>query len=210
MCNWDLMKVIANWGELEGEENILINGGDFWLLRYLGGAPQLLPDQTGLKYVQFYLKNPGQQYLVEEMAIHAEGIALADTDKDISDYSDQELNSGYTDELIDEQTLLVCKKRLRQINEIMQEEKLSEEEWESFRKEAKKIKDYLSQTSRKSKPRLEVGNSKKERDRATSALRRAVAVIEAKIPLLGAHLKERLNISIKGGYFPRQPTHWKV
>ena len=183
--------------------------GHFWEAAYQGDLCQL-KDSNGLRYLQVLLRNPGREYLPEQLPTEAgESPPVAPVRLDERDSIPAP--SGEIDPILDPQAAAEYKGRLKEVASELAEAEGRQDlaTAEKLRMEREFLEDQLTQAfSLGGRPRTHRGPLQRTRDRVTKALRRSLDSIEKEHPAFFKHLDSSLKRKGTWAYCPEAEFPW--
>lgn len=193
--------------------------GDFWTISYEGMLIRL-KNAKGLHYIAYLLKNPNRDVkaneLVRIMETPYEDLRAKELDKMGGTYLEEQSfrkASGFGDSgnLLDSKAIEEYKKRLKEIEEELLEEVLSDEARFKLREEKEEIEDELKAGfDRRGRPRKLGDVEEKIRKAVTNRVQYSLRTIIKEHPALGKHLSDTLKTGATCSYTPATDIFWNT
>lgn len=172
--------------------------GKRWCLTFRGESGHV-PHSVGMDYIAMALTSPRQE-IASAILVGGEAAAKLPPPRSIGERLDTKAKAAYKKKLDELEDQIVDARELRNDEAI---ERLEDER-------SVILRELKSATAFGGKTREDGDMAERLRQRAAKAIRRAMANIEAELPLLGKHLRASLQLGYFVSYVPESDVTWRV
>jgi hypothetical protein len=177
----------------------LIRVGKRWRVRF-DGKEAVASGSRGLELIAALVRMPGREIHAEQLLAAVDGI-------------EEPAPSGSAGEVLDARALAVYKKRLEEIRSEIEEaqERGNDLDVETLIDERDQIRrEVAAATGLGGRKRKASDDAEKSRKRASAAIVREIARLEAPLPDLAQHLRESIRLGAFISYAPTYEITWMI
>jgi len=193
-------------------KNVFKKDGDFWQVAYQSNDTTTIKDSKGMSYIARLLEKPNEPIAALSLANPKSDTKLMIQGKAVENDTVSS-NSGKPQEIIDEDTLQSCQKRIIDIkNELADAEKNNDlAAQERLEAEKEQILSELNAARNlKGESRSFTDNLDKARKAVTNAIKRALENIKTHSMPLYQHLDNSIQRGIDFAYNPDRKIDWEL
>jgi hypothetical protein len=197
--------------EAKEKGNYFRKDEDSWTISYEGKVITGFRDAKGLHYISYLLQNPNKIVGVSELVTIVEK-PLQDKRAEEFDFVNEETqdklhirrtsNLGDSGEVWDQQALQAFRIKLKEIDEDLLDQELTDKGRDELRIEKESIEDEIAKAYYKGRPRKGGDVSERIRKAVTNRIQTSIKKITEKHPLLGKHLSDTIKTGSSCSYNP--------